>query len=135
GNDPAQWQWGRLHRVCFAHALGQLRPLDAVFNHGPLPIGGDIDTVAQTSIRADAPYDNNAISISSRHIVNLGDLSQGQMIIAPGQSGQLGSPHYGDLLPLWRTGAYVPVAWTEAQITAVCHHKLVLKPGSVGRGA
>lgn len=131
GNDPSQWQWGRLHRVCFAHALGQLRPLDGVFNQGPFPIGGDIDTVAQTSIRADAPYDNNAISISSRHIVNLGDLSQGQMIIAPGQSGQLGSPHYGDLIGLWRTGGYVPVAWTEEQITAVCRHTLILKPGGV----
>ena len=135
GNDPAQWQWGRLHRVCFAHALGQLRPLDTIFSHGPFPIGGDIDTVAQTSIRADAPYDNNAISISSRHIVNLGDLSQGQMIIAPGQSGQFGSPHYSDLLPLWHTGDYVPVAWTEGQVTAVCRHTLVLKPRSVGRGA
>ncbi|MCB0000349.1 MAG: penicillin acylase family protein, partial [Anaerolineales bacterium] len=72
---------------------------------------------------------------SSRHIVNLGDLSQGQMIIAPGQSGQFGSPHYSDLLPLWHTGDYVPVAWTEGQVTAVCRHTLVLKPRSVGRGA
>ncbi len=120
--------WGHLHRITFAHALGAQPPLDRIFNQGPFPIGGDGDTPAQTSTRANAPYDNNAISISSRFIANLGDLNQTLAMIAPGQSGQLGSPHYGDLISPWLNGRYFQIAWEEE--TAVSHtlHLLPTKP-------
>lgn len=43
-DDVEGWQWGRIHRVVFAHVLVLKKPLDQVFNRGPIPIGGDTDT-------------------------------------------------------------------------------------------
>lgn len=120
--------WGDLHRITFAHAMGVQPPLDRVFNQGPFPIGGDGDTPAQTSIRPNAPYDNNAISISSRLVVNLGDLNQTQAMLAPGQSGHVASPHYGDLIAPWLNGGYFQVAWEGAGKTAVSSQTLTLLP-------
>ena len=60
GPAPAQWQWGRLHRVTFAHAMALQKLLDRVFNRGPYPIGGDTDTVCQVAMLPDDPYDNKA---------------------------------------------------------------------------
>jgi len=35
GSKSSGWQWGKLHRVSFAHALALQKPLDQVFNRGP----------------------------------------------------------------------------------------------------
>ena len=128
GKDPAQWQWGRLHQIRFAHALSQQPPFDIIFNNGPFPIGGDSHTVAQTGIRPDLPFDNNAISVSTRQIIDLGNLDNVLFIHAPGQSGNLGSPHYNDMIQSWLTGDYVNVAWEKEQVTAVCPHHLTTQP-------
>jgi penicillin amidase len=106
GDDHSQWQWGRLHRVSFPHALGVIRPFDTLLNQGPFPIGGDADTVLQTGIRPDAPYDNNAVSVSSRHIVDMGDIDGALAMLVPGQSGHPASPHYGSLIEPWLNGRY-----------------------------
>ncbi|RMG90509.1 MAG: penicillin acylase family protein [Chloroflexi bacterium] len=128
GPDPNQWHWGRLHRVTFPHHLGQQPPLDKLFNQGPFPIGGDMDTVAQASIRPDMLYDNNAISVSSRHIVDMGNLSNSWAMFAPGQSGHLASPHYGDLIDHWLNGRYFRMLWTKAEVEAESQHHLRLLP-------
>lgn len=128
GSDPANWQWGRLHRITFAHAFGVVPGLGRLFSQGPYPVGGDENTVAQTGIRPDLPYDNNAISISTRLIVNLGDLSDSWGMHPPGQSGHVASPHYGDLIQPWLVGDYYQWAWTAEAVTAVTRHTLTLRP-------
>jgi len=37
-------------------------------------------------------------------------------IAPPGNSGLLGDPHYGDLLPLWLKGEYVPALWKREEV-------------------
>lgn len=128
GDDPQEWQWGRLHQVRFPHALGLIRPFDYFLSPGPYPIGGDGDTVLQTSIRPDKPYENNAVSVSSRHIVDMGNLSEAVAIMAPGQSGHRASPHYQDLISPWRQGRYFPMSWGNKGETAGANHVLTLKP-------
>ena len=130
GDDPEQWQWGRLHRVRFPHALGLIRPLAALFSLGPYPVGGDGDTILQTSIRPDNPYENNAVSVSSRHIVDMGHLPKAVAIFAPGQSGHPGSPHYQDLISYWCQGNYFTMAGPGEGDTADTHHLITLKPSS-----
>lgn len=130
GNNPAAWQWGRLHRVTFAHALAAAPLLGRLFNQGPYPIGGDENTVLQTGIRADSPYDNNAISVSTRLIVDLGEDMAAWGIHPPGQSGHVGSPHYGDLIQPWLDGGYYELAWDEGAVT---RHHLELRPFREGK--
>jgi uncharacterized membrane protein len=127
GPDQTQWQWGKLHRAAFPHAMALQKPLDRVFNRGPYPIGGDTDTVCQVAMLPDDPYDGKAWAPTYRQIVDLGDLSRSQWIYAPGQSGQLGNKHYDDLIDPWRKGETIPMLWTREQIESAAEGKLVLK--------
>ena len=126
GADDHAWQWGKLHVVVLAHPLSLQKPLDAVFNRGPFPIGGDTDTPCQTAVSPAEPYANNAWAPSFRQIVDLGDLSRSQAVYPPGQSGQVGSPHYDDLLQLWLKGEYHPMLWTRQQVEENCQERLAL---------
>lgn len=130
GPDPAGWQWGRLHRIAFPHALGVQKPLDQVFNRGPLPIGGDTDTPLQAANMRGSAYENDAWTPSMRHIIDLGDLAGAQAVFPIGQSGQLGSPHYDDLAGPWSRGEYHPMLWTREQMEAHAEARLVLAPKS-----
>jgi penicillin amidase len=122
------WQWGKLHHAVFPHTLGIQPPLDRVFNRGPFPIGGDTDTVCQTAYHAHAPYDVNAWGPSYRQIVDMGDLSHAVISFPPGQSGQLGSPHYDDLIEAWLKGEYLPMLWTREQVEREAEAHLRLEP-------
>lgn len=128
GPEPARWQWGRLHRVTFAHAFGLVPGLRRLFSLGPFPIGGNENTVAQSGCLPDQPYDNNGISVSSRFILDWGSPDQAQAILAPGQSGHPASPHYDDLIQPWLTGGYFRVVWEREAVTAVARHTLLLRP-------
>jgi penicillin amidase len=128
GADPKGWQWGKIHHAIFPHAMGIQKPLDRVFNLGPLSIGGDTDTPCQTAIVPDDPYDNKAWAPTFRQIVDLQDFSRSVVIVPPGQSGQLGSRHYGDLAEPWVRGEYLPMLWTREEIEREIEGRLVLKP-------
>jgi penicillin G amidase len=128
GRDPAGWEWGRIHRATFAHAMGLQKPLDRVFNRGPYPIGGDADTPCQTAFNPATPYDITSWAPGFRQIVDLGDLSRSLIIHPPGQSGQLGSRHYADLAELWLRGEYHPMLWTREQVEREAEGHLRLIP-------
>ena len=97
-------------------------------NRGPLPIGGDTDTPCQTAITPDEPYEGKAWSPTFRQIVDMGDLSRSLAVHAPGQSGQLGSRHYNDLIDLWLNGKYYPMLWTRQQVEHEAEGRLTLNP-------
>ena len=126
GPEMNGWQWGKLHGAIFPHTLGIQPPLDQVFNRGPYPIGGDTDTACQTAYHARSPYDVNAWAPSFRQIVDMGDLSRSVVAFPPGQSGQLGSPHYDDLIEPWLKGEYCPMLWTREQVEREAEGRLIL---------
>lgn len=125
GEDPAQWQWGRLHQATFQHALGRVATLEPIFNVGPLAVPGDGNTVAQAGMRPGG-YTCCAISVSSRLIVDMSAIEKAEAILAPGQSGHLGSPHYADLTPLWLEGTNFPILWHESDVIAGTQQRLTL---------
>lgn len=128
GHDVSQWQWGRLHKVEFPHAMAIQKPMDRVFNLGPWPIPGDTDTVFQTSIRPDIPYFANLAIPSYRQIVDLADFDRSLWVKPPGQSGQLGSTHYGDQVAPFLEGRYFPMLWTREKVEAYALQVLKLTP-------
>lgn len=126
GSDAEAWLWGSIHQANFEHPLGLQKPLDQVFNRGPYPIGGDTDTPCQTAMHPHDPYDNKAWSPSFRQIVDMGDLANSLVMVPPGQSGNVASPHYDDLIQMWLEGAYYPMLWTRQQVEENQQHKLNL---------
>jgi penicillin amidase len=131
GNNPANWQWGRLHQITFSHVLGVQSPLDMIFNQGPFPIGGDTNTVTQTAIATGDRADmETAVTVAYRQVIDMGNFSNATAMYAPGQSGHVGSPHYGNFVERWLKGEYFRMDWTEEERTAVVRHRLML----VGKG-
>jgi penicillin amidase len=126
GDDPSQWRWGKVHQAKIAHPLASLGPqYAAAFNLDPVERPGDGYTPNNTR------HDESLRQIhgaSYRHVLDLGDWDRGLATSTPGQSGQPGSPHYADLLPLWAKGEYFPLAYSRQKVEQVTRHRLVLRP-------
>ncbi len=125
GKDPAKWSWGRLNKMVYPHAMALKKPLDKVFNVGNLPIGGDKNTVCQIG-SPPGEFSEKSWAPSYRQIVDLSDFSKSLVIIPPGQSGNLASPHYQDMFPMWHKGEYATMLWTREQVEAHAEAKLLL---------
>ena len=99
------------------HALGERASLGAVFNRGPLSIGGDGDTVAQASPDPADPTSGTTVAIASlRMVIDVGDWERCRWVLPGGQSGNPFSPHYDDQLALWLEGDALPIQWSEAAV-------------------
>ena len=109
GNDRTQWRWGRLNMATFDH------PVAAAYDQIVVEKSGGAGTV----------YSNGA---TFREIFDMADWETGISTTSPGQSGQPGSPYYGDLIESWADGEYFPLAYGRAAVEEVAVHRLVLKP-------
>jgi penicillin amidase len=130
GNDPQQWQWGKLHTLTFRNqSLGEsgVAPIEALLNRGPFQTSGGASIVNATGWDASDPYQVLTLP-SMRMIVDLGDLQNSLSIHTTGQSGHAYSPHYIDMADLWRTIQYHPMLWERAQIEQQAKDHLHLEP-------
>src|SRR5439155_21301666 len=125
GSDADQWSWGKLHTATFRHPLATLGSAYArAFNLGPVPRPGDGLTPNAT---AHNPQFDQIAGASYRHVFDLADWDKGLATNTPGQSGQPGSPHYGDLMMLWAQDQYFPLAYSRKKVEEVTTHRLILK--------
>lgn len=133
GEDPDEWAWGKLRPLTFEHPLGELPLLDGVYNLGPFPWGGDTNTVAQAS---PDPRDvtGNPIAVASlRMVVDVGNWDEARFALPGGQSGNPFSEHYDDMLPRWREGDGIPIAWSEEAVQEGTRDTLTLRPGAAAK--
>ena len=126
GPDPARWSWGGLHHAEFRHPLDAAPGAAAFLDLGPVSRPGDNNTVDATY------YDDNSFEqlagASYREIFDLQNWDASVAVNTPGQSGQPGSPHYFDLLPLWERGQYFPLAYSRQEVEKQAADRLVLEP-------
>src|SRR5205085_12438106 len=108
--------------------LGPKRLLAAIFNRGPVPCGGDTDTINQASVLPLAPTEpcNNIASL--RVVIDVGAWGTSRFVLPGGQSGNPLSPHYDDLFPLWQRGEGVPIAWAPEEVEKAAVATLELLP-------
>jgi len=126
GPDPAQWSWGKIHVIHFRHPLGRLPGAAALMNLGPLARSGDGFTVCSTFMVG--PGYEQAGGASYRQIFDPADWDRSRGINVPGESAQPGSPHYGDLLPLWIEGRYFPLLYSRPAVEKETTDRLLLEP-------
>jgi penicillin amidase len=109
GADWSTWRWGRMHTRAFPH------PLVAAFALPTVERAGGTGTVA-------------ADGASYREILDVSDWDRSIATSVPGQSGQPGSPYYGNLLRLWADDAYFPLVYSRARIERERKDTLVMSP-------
>ncbi len=131
GAETSKWRWGALHTATFAHPLASVSPLDRVFGLAPVERPGDTVTVSVGGdggfSRSTPNYDQKTVS-SMREIIDLGNLDGSLWVITVGESGQPGSSHYADLLPLWDANQYQRMDYSPAAEGKAAADILVLKP-------
>ncbi len=109
GPDESAWRWGRIHRSDFPHPLLSDFDVRSVERDGG---GGTVDATG-------AVY---------RLVTDFSDLDRSLAIIAPGQSGQPGSPYYDNLLEMWVKGEMFELPYSREAVEKATAHRLVLKP-------
>ncbi len=121
GAGPTTWRWGDLHARQFDHLTG-LEPL----SRGPFPSGGSGATL------------NVAGGLVSRHgpswrmVIDMADPAGAFGTYPGGQSGNVMSVHYDDLLGMWLLGDYHELIFpaTEAAMAGFAvESALVLRGG------
>jgi len=128
GTDPAGWAFGRLRTLTLHHPLGRKRRLAPIFNLGPIPYGGDADTINQGAVLPLDPLASVDNIASLRAVIDVGAWHNSRFSLPGGQSGNPLSPHYDDLFPLWQRGEGVPIAWTPEEIRQAAIQTLELIP-------
>lgn len=127
GPEMSRWTWGALHRAAFLHPLARNEELRRRLDRGPVPRGGDANTVNNTSFGPDFRQTHGA---SFRMIADLSDWDRSVATSVPGQSGDPDSPHYDDLLPLWAEGRYFPLVFSREAVEREARERLWLKPAA-----
>jgi penicillin amidase len=124
GDDPRQWRWGALHVALFRHALSVKDEWRKLFDLPAVERSGDVNTVLATN----GPNFRQNHGASFREILDVSDWDRSVATNVPGQSGQPGSKHYGDLLPLWAEGRYFPLLFSKQKVEALAKEQLLLEP-------
>ncbi|MFQ6000591.1 MAG: penicillin acylase family protein [Anaerolineae bacterium] len=141
GDVPHEWTWGRLHTVTFDHPLGAVKPLNLIFNRGPIPARGSGFTVNAASFDYSAfaeglkPMEIGEVfavqsGVSQRLIVDLSDFSNSLSIHTTGQVGIPFHKHYGDMISSWQGVKYHPLLWEKDEIERNKEGLLILEPKS-----
>jgi penicillin amidase len=109
GGEVAASRWGDRHVARFSHLLLDNLPLLGGLLTPAIAVDGGSDTLNRGRTRIGHPKTPFAAVHGAvyRAVYDLAALDQSRFMIAPGQSGNLLSPHFDDLLRRWRDGEHV----------------------------
>ncbi len=129
GGDPASWLWERAHQATFGHPLFRFVPgLDDVLAPRVATGGGDFTINRGTYRPSDDARFPHVHGAGLRVIFDMADPDGARYMIAPGQSGHIGSLHYDDLAAQWRDGRYIVLNKSIEDLRRNATAELTLSP-------
>jgi len=96
GDNINDWQWRQSLVLEHAHPLGNVEPLNYLFNIGPFEAPGGNETINNMIFKISDENYKSTWGPSTRRIVDFGDVSNSWGINPTGQSGVIMDKHYGD---------------------------------------
>jgi penicillin G amidase len=128
GREPDSWSWQKTAPFVLKHTFGDIQIM-GYLNRGPLPTRGTGATVFMHRFsRQDAAFSPIQHGSVLRLVVDFGNPASSLMSIPGGQSGNPGSPHYDDLLPLYLAGEGIPVLADPELLARAARVRLILHP-------
>ncbi|MFB9312729.1 penicillin acylase family protein [Nocardioides plantarum] len=128
--DPAEWTWGRLHRLeLTGSTLGRadLAPVGRLLDRGGWDVGGGASAVDATGWDARRGFEVTTAP-SMRMVVSLADLDDSRWVNLTGVSGHAFHPHYTDQTDLMVDGETLPWAFSEDAVRDAGEDVLRLVP-------
>ena len=129
GKNPTNWLWRKVVSVEHNHALGAKKPLNKLFNVGPIYIDGNKEALNKLDF---AWNESGQYQVTSgpamRIILDFGDINGSLSILPTGQSGNVYSPHYKDQARKFALGQYRGQWMSMDSVLAYDHNILVLHP-------
>lgn len=116
GADMSNWRWGAAHQASFPNAVWAQVPLAGRWFAVSIPDEGSFDTIdnATMFVGDDRQPFTARHGPTMRMIVDLAAPQAARFMITPGQSGNVLSSHYDDLLQDWRDVHYVTFGKDES---------------------
>jgi len=122
GDNWREWRWGEAHHARFRHRpMGRIPVLAALFNRS-IPHGGS----RYAPNAGVVSYDEDSLfaqvhGATLRAVYDLADLDNSRFMLPLGQSGNVYSQHYDDLLPLWAEGEMIGIGPLDGPVEHVLH--------------
>ena len=126
GSNMSNWQWGALHSTQFPHKpFSEVALLKPLF-HRQIANGGDSYTINEAGYSFTKPFLQNHLA-SYRQLIDMAGPTADRFMNTTGQSGNVLSAHYADLIPRHQAVEYVPMTFGRADAQGAV---LVLTPRS-----
>jgi penicillin G amidase len=121
--------WGSVHTIEFPHAMGAQEPLDKIFNIGPFATSGTNESIDQQAFRltgsGEYPVQHGP---QMRILIDLEDFENSISINPTGQSGNVGSKHYGNQAKMFVNHQFRKQMMNVEEIKEKCPDVLILSP-------
>lgn len=129
GENPRDWQWGKIHTFTLQHPLGRVKILDFLFdfNRGPFQVGGSFHTVCPYGYSFRRPFSVNH-GASQRHVYSTADWDASFTVIPAGVSGIPASPYYSDQAEMYTGGHHHPDYFSKQQVIKTAKYQMIFSP-------
>jgi penicillin amidase len=121
GKNSKEWLWSKIHTLTHKHPMGTVKPLDMIFNVGPLPVPGGMEVINNLS------FDLNIngvfpvkIGPALRKVTDFSDIRNGITVSPTGQSGNVMSGHYDDQAQMFAMGEFRKMMMDRTEIEQKC---------------
>jgi penicillin amidase len=133
GSDMDEWRWGDLHRATFTHRVFTHVPIVRWFADLSIASDGGDHTVNRGTTPPARPGNSfpHIDGAGYRAVYDLANLDNSTFMIATGQSGNVLSRHYDDLLRRWRDGQYIRITKNHDDVQKTTIGTLLLMPAGV----
>jgi penicillin amidase len=136
GETISAWRWGDAHHAVHVHRpLGDFPVIGGTFNREAEMDGGAFTLLRADNAMADPRPYTAVHGAGYRAIYDLGAPDESLYIISVGQSGNVFSPYYDDLLGFWAEAQYITIPTTPLAVSSSAAHALWLEPASASNGS
>ncbi len=124
GKNMKKWAWGNIHKTQYPHNPFSEVPALKRFFHREIANGGDKYTVNVAPPRYNDAFNQYHVP-SYRHVVDMSNFDNSIFMHTTGQSGNVLSPHYDDLIERHQKVEYLPMTFGREKATGSV---LILRP-------
>jgi penicillin amidase len=129
GDNPDNWQWGKVHRHDFLSPIRRSGAGKDFLGGGPHPAAGSTETLYRGIYHFSRPF-KVEVSASLRMVVDMADPDKILAVLPGGVSGRQFDPHTTDQVEPFMNGDILYWWFSDNAIKAHTRHTLILKPRS-----